>query len=123
MVHTEGAKLMTVDELTDLMGEEFSNPTIDRMVFVETKAKDGKEGRLFPMLLEAWAYEDMSPVKAHASVMIRGCILQSKDGEFGMVRVAIRESELNETKRIWDKPPTKGLRDDTKWPGDEDQPQ
>ena len=121
MVHTESARLMTIEDLIDVMDdEEYSNPTVDRMFFIETRKKGDKPGRLFPIVLEGYTYEDVNPVKAASSRMIRAVVIQSGKGEVAALRVVIRESELGENKRIWDKPPTKGLRDDTKWPGEED---
>ena len=125
MVHTEGARLMTVDELIELMNEDFANPTLDRLFFIETRKKDGTDGKLFPIFLEGYAYEEgmKGPVAERPEVSIRGCVIgvQSGEGEFTALRVMLHEKEIGDTKRIWDKPPTAGLRKDNKWPGEKDE--
>lgn len=118
MTHTDGAKVLSVEEIKELMDEEYTNPTVDRLMFVETRGKDGQEGKLFPIYFEAWGYLDWDTanVKANPDMLFKACIVQSTGGEFGMVRVSIKMNDIGVTKRIWDKPPTSGLRRETLWP-------
>ena len=111
MVCMEGAKGICAQELKELVEEQMTNPTVERLMFIETK----KGGKIFPCWIEAWRYEDMKPVERYTGVVFLVSIAQSTSGQFGMVRVQIRESELGTDKRIWDKPPKKGLREETPW--------
>ena len=112
MTLTENAKVIGTEELKELIEEELTNPTIERLMFLEVK---GKENKLFPCYVEAWTYDDIRPQDDHKNVIFRVAITQSSGGEFGMVRVNMREQELGVLKRFWDKPPKKSLRDETPW--------
>lgn len=116
MVFTESAKVLSTDELRELADEECQNPTVDRLVFLETRDKEGRPGKIFPMFLEGWKFEDELPVtKPDPKTGFQFCIMQSMGGTFSLLRVVIHSEELGISKRIWDKPPTKGRRDDEKW--------
>ena len=116
MVFTESARLIGPNELREMLEEESANPAVERLVFVETRAKEGKPARIFPVFVEAWAYEDESEkLNPNPRVAFKGCLMYIADGEFHAVQVMIHHWEFNLTKRIWDKPPTKGLRDDEIW--------
>lgn len=104
MVYSENAKIMSPEEVKDLIEEHFSNPMIDRMMFVETRETPALEGRIFPCYAEAYGTE-------RGEFALQCTIVTLVNGEFNMVRVVIHNSELGVTKRIWDKPPTKGLRE------------
>ena len=112
MVYTESANIVEPQMLKELIEEEYSNPTIERMMFIETKKNERFPGKVFPCYVEGWRYaaEPTPPLKEELEFQI--CIMQCTGGEFGLVRAIIHESELGVSKRIWDKPPTKGLRDD-----------
>lgn len=116
MVFTESAKLIGPEELKEMLEEESTNPAVERLIFVETKAKEGRPGKVFPVFVEAWTYEDENEkVKSHPKLAFKGVLTFVSDGEFRLVQVMIHDWELNLTKRIWNKPPTKGLRDDQPW--------
>lgn len=117
MVRFEGAHVIEAEELKEIIDEETSNPTIERLMFVEVRAKDLMPAKVFPCYMEAYATESFVNAEEHKTpeLMFQCCIVQSGGGNFGMVRVVIRESELGTTKRIWDKPPTKGRSEDTPW--------
>lgn len=115
MVCFENACVIDAEELKEIIDEEYTNPTIERMMFVETKSKGEVPGKVFPCYLEAWG-EDMDGVmKIDPGLRFQACIMQSKGGEFGLVRVIIYAKDLGVDKRIWDKPPTKHRRNDTPW--------
>ena len=111
MVYCENAKVIDAQELKEIIDEETTNPTIERLMFIEAKAANG-ETKVFPCYLEAWGQEENAEVKADPGLRFKIAIVQSMGGEFGMVRVIVMANELGVTKRIWDKPPTKGLRED-----------
>lgn len=111
MVCFENARIMEPEELKELIDEEYTNPTVERMMFIETKDKGAIAGKVFPCYLEAWG-EDK---EVDPGLRFQCCIMQSKGGNFGLLRVIIYAKELGVNKRIWDKPPTKHRRDDTPW--------
>lgn len=113
MVYTENAKLMEVEEIKELMDEECSSPTVDRLMFIETRAKGDIPSKVFPCYFEAYGC-DNSDTDAKVTVF-QVCIAQSTGGQFGMVRVVVPISDFGVTKRIWDKPPKKALRDSIPW--------
>lgn len=116
MVSVENAKLVHAEELKAFIDEEVSNPTVERLMFVEAQAAGGEgKTKIFPCYIEAWATDSRTNKDAVQKLMFQCSIVQSMGGEFGMLRVYIHEDELGVTKRIWDKPPTKGLRDETPW--------
>ena len=117
MTFTEGAKVIPVDELRDMINEECSNPTVDRLMFIEAKSQNSteKSGKIFPCYIKAWGTDQNANVQAHPIIKFWMTIVQSTAGSFGMVEVVVPSTELGVTKRIWDKPPTKGLRDETPW--------
>ena len=112
MVYTEGAKVIDSEELKELIDESSSNPTIDRLMFIEAKSSSG-ENKIFPCFLEAWGQEENAALKTDPGLRFQIVILQSMGGEFSMLRTIVMANELGVSKRIWDKPPTKGLREDT----------
>ena len=115
MVRFENARVIGAQELKEGLEEESGNPTIDRLMFIETKEKDGYPGKVFPCFVEAWGEEENAEVKTDPGLRFQMCILQSTGGAFQMVRVVIMANELGVSKRIWDKPPTKGQRDFVPW--------
>lgn len=115
MVCFENAKVLSAEELKELIDEEYTNPTVERMMFIETKDKGEIPGKVFPCYLEAWGEDEKAKVGIDPGLRFQICIMQSMGGEFGLLRVVIYAKELGTNKRIWDKPPTKHRRDDTPW--------
>lgn len=111
MVYFENASLMNdIQELKEIIEETFSNPTIERMMFIETKGKNGEEGKLFPCYLEEYVGTEEGEI-----LSFQCSILQYSMGLFGLVRVNLPVGDLNVAKRLWDKPPKKSVRDETPW--------
>lgn len=115
MTYSEGAKIIEAEEIKELIDEKYSNPTVERLMFIEAKSKDGGPTKTFPCFVEAWGEEENAEMKVDPGTTFMICIVQSMNGEFGMVRVYVKANELGVTKRIWDKPPTKNLREETPW--------
>ena len=111
MVCSENAKVIDAEELKESMNEECHNPTLERLMFLEVKPREGETSKIFPCLAEAWCEDPDANVKADPGLKFQIAVLQSTGGEFGMVKVLIPANELGVTKRIWDKPPTKGRRE------------
>ena len=113
MVYSEGAKIIPVNELIEMIDEKFNNPTIDRLMFIETRSTAEVPGKVFPCYLEGYELEKTDdPDNLISTAAFLCCIMQYIKGEFKMIRVRIPASKFGVSKRIWDKPPTKGLRDD-----------
>ena len=115
MVCSEKARVIEAPELREMLEEEYTNPTVERLMFIETKTKEGVGGKIFPCFIEGVLEEKDAKVKMNPELLFRMCITQSMEGMFSMVRVNVSSAELGINKRIWDKPPTKGLRDETPW--------
>ena len=115
MVCFEDAKVIGAVELKSIIEEEYTNPTVERLMFLETKDKENKPGKVFPCYLEAWAYEEEPKVPAVPNLEFQCCITQSSGGQFGLVRVVLHEKDLGVNMRVWNKPPKKAVRDETPW--------
>lgn len=115
MVRFENAHVIEAEELKELIEEDYSNPTIDRMMFIETKQTEKMPGKVFPCFVVAYGQEENAEMKVDPGLRFRMYIAQSANGEFGLVEVIIMANELGITKRIWDKPPTKGLSENIPW--------
>lgn len=116
MVYMENAGLLEdIDELKDIVKETYNNPTIDRLMFLETKPKADREGQLFPCYIKTFEeVKGKTDVEAdHTNFICR--IIQSKKGEFSLFEVRIPDTDLNVKLRLWDKPPKKAVRDETPW--------
>lgn len=116
MVFMENAGLIEdLDELKGIVNETFSNPTVDRLMFLETKPKADREGQLFPCYIKAFEeVKGKTNVEADHTNFI--CVLiQSTRGEYGLVEVRILDTDVNVKLRFWDKPPKKAVRDETPW--------
>ena len=110
MTYADNARILAVDELMEILNMEYENPTIQRLMYIETRGKGDIPGKVFPCYLEAWKSKDGGMAKADPAVQFGLCIVQSSGGEFGMVRVRVGSEELGKDKRIWDLPPTEALR-------------
>lgn len=115
MVYSESAKMIGAEELKEIIDEEYTNPTVERLMFLETKANGEMPGKIFPCYMEAWAKDEGKSSVEADKLMFQCCIVQCTEGQFSMLRVVLHEDELGIRKRIWDKPPTKGLREDHPW--------
>lgn len=116
MVYMENAGLLEdIDELKDIVKETYNNPTIDRLMFLETKPKPDREGQLFPCYIKAFEeVKGKTNVEADHTNFI--CVLiQAKGGEYAMAEVRIPDTDVNIKLRFWDKPPKKAVRDETPW--------
>ena len=116
MVFMENAGLVEdLEELKEFVKEQFNNPTVDRLMFIETKPKEDREGQLFPCYIKA---VEVTPGKNEAEAdktKFICVIVQSTEGEYGLVEVRIPEEDVNTKSRFWDKPPKKAVRDETPW--------
>lgn len=113
MVCFENAKVIDGDEIREIIEEVYTNPTLERLMFIEAKEKDpAKPSKVFPCYLEAWGM--MNPADP-STAFVQMTIVQSINNTFQLLQVRAPAFELGVTKRIWDKPPTKGLRMETPW--------
>lgn len=118
MVSTESARVLSPQDIREFIDEKCSKPTVDRLFFLETKEKEGYPSGIFPIYMEAYAIMDApnTPAEEKGKLLFQACIIQYKKSEgFCMARVYIRESQIGTNNRIWDKPPTNGLRNDHPW--------
>lgn len=113
MVYSRNARVIEPEELKEIIDEETTNPTIERLMFIEAKAQNSNETKIFPCYLEAWGEEENAEMKVDPGLRFQLCIVQCVGGEFALARVIVLANELGVTKRIWDKPPAKDIRDMT----------
>ena len=111
MVCFENAVIITPEELKEIIEEEMTNPTLERLMFLETKAKNDIPGKVFPCWVEAWGEDEDAAVKNDPHLKFWICIAQYTGGEFKLARVIIPASDLGTKVRIWDRPPTKGQKE------------
>lgn len=116
MVYTDGARLIGAEELKETLEEEYHNPTVERLMFIEAKAMNG-EVKVFPCFVAGYSEEKASKVEnKQPELAFYVYIVQAMgNGEFGLVQVRIMESEIGVSKRLWDKPPTKAMREIMAW--------
>ena len=118
MFYFEGAKIIDAEELKESLDEASGNPTIERLMFIEAKAMNG-DIKIFPCLIAGYSEEKTpnSTVEAERpELLFYIYIVQGLgNGEFGLIEVCVKESELGVSKRIWDRPASKGLRELMPW--------
>lgn len=110
MIGFNNAALLSAEEIREELNEEISNPTVQRLCFIETKAdpmRPAKASMLFPCYITAYTEEP--------ELLFKCSLTQYINGSFGMVEVILKASELGIDKRIWDRPPTKIAREDAPW--------
>ena len=115
MVCFENARVIDARELKESFEEKSMNPTLERLMFLEVRPKEGENGKIFPCLVEAWREDEGSKVMVDPGLIFLVDVLQSIGGEFNMVKVGIPANDLGVKMRIWDKPPTKGHREFVQW--------
>ncbi len=112
MTYCNDARVLDAMELKELIEDDggATNPTINRLVFIEVKSIGGKQGRLYPCLVTSWGEDESmtSPMREDGRnwLVFKCSVIQSKDGTFSLVPVTLHEVDLTTEKRIWDKPPT-----------------
>ena len=135
MVYFENAKLLNPDDLVEQIDEEIAynedaekrreageevarlNPTIDRLMFIEANNMKGVKN-IYPCFLTGYAYDGAEPTPPEVdnrSVIFYFSIVQIPAKHFGLLEVAIKKEEFGVTKRIWDKPPKKSVREAEPW--------
>ena len=118
MIRFESAKLLDAMELKELLDEEYSNPTVERLMFLECKAANGQM-KIFPCFIRAYTTATEAAPPAADNPMPLGFdvyIVQAlSGGDFGMVRVYMLTSDLGVKMRVWDKPPTSANQRETPW--------
>ena len=116
MVCMENAKVISdVDEIKQEMNEQYSNPTVSRLMLVEVKGKEGKESVLFPCYPVSYT---IVPGKNNAELdhtVFLFSFVQCSGGEFLLVNVNIPDTDIGTKLRFWDKPPKKAVRNETAW--------
>lgn len=108
MVYSEKAKILGAEEIREMINDEsLENVVVNGLLFIETRAKGDQPNKVFPCYIYAWKEEEKD---GKTQLAFQADIIQFRNGEFGMIQVILHEDEFGVSKRIWDKPPTKGLR-------------
>lgn len=116
MVYSEGAKLVSAEDLVEHLEEKCSNPTIERLYFFETKAVNG-DVKVFPCLIAGYR-KDAVGKKSEKRILTQFMVFVVQgtgDGNFGLIALNLNDDEIGSKARIWDKPPKKALREETPW--------
>lgn len=136
MVYFENAKLLTPDDLKEQIDEEIAyneerdrikeeggdipakmNPTVDRLMWIEANTMNG-EKNIYPCFLTGYNYDGKEPTPPEVDarqLIFFFSIVQVPTGHFGLLEVAIKQEEFGVSKRFWDKPPKKSVRDAEPW--------
>ena len=113
MVYFEDAIVLDALKLKEMIDSHHDNPTVDNMVFLELKVKDGKQSMVFPCFMEAWT-EDNSRVLngdlGRKPLLFQCTVILHKDEAYTALRIFMHEEEFEVRKRVWDKPPVESLR-------------
>ncbi len=127
MVSLHKAHVIDAQELKEMLDEsaEFANsetpkekhnPALDRLMFIEAKSSKGTMS-VYPCFVAGYAYdrEPKVPEAESPKLLFDVYIVQCIAGKFGFLQVVIKEDELGNSKRFWDMPPTKDIREITAW--------
>ena len=114
MVYSEGAKLVSAEELVEHLEEKCSNPTIERLYFFETKAANG-DIKVFPCFISGYRKEKVEVPKAEKIQFLVYVVQGTGNGGFGMLAINLAGDEIGQKARIWDKPPKKVNREEIPW--------
>ena len=133
MVYFENARILDVEDIKEIIDEEIeagieaekngekykTNPTIDRMMWIEANAMSGVKS-VYPCMLNGYSYigeEPKGPVaEDKREIMFYFTILQAVKGHYGLLEVGVKADEIGVSKRFWDKPPKKSVREEYPWP-------
>lgn len=110
MISLNNAEMISPEELVGLLKEECKNPTMERLMFIETKGdpiRPDKPGKIFPCYVAAYTEEP--------ELMFKVYLNQYANGEFQMVMVILPAKDMGVNKRLWDRPPTSMVREFTPW--------
>lgn len=110
MLSFNNAETMTAEQLVEEINDTCSNPTVQRLMFIETKGdpmKPDKPAKIFPCYVVAYTEDP--------ELMFKLCLNQYAGGEFQMVEVIVPAKHLGVNKRIWDRPPTALARENSPW--------
>ena len=108
MVCFENAKMVSAEELKEILQDDgMGNATVEGLMFVETRETENQPGKVFPCYPVAFKEEEEE--EGHTTFMVY--IVQFVQGAFQTLEVFLHEEEMGIKYRIWDKPPTKGLRE------------
>ena len=110
MTFTENAKMVEPREICEMIEDSLENAVVNGMLFIETRAKGDTPSKVFPCYPVAWKEEEKEDGSTQLAFKVD--IIQLVSGEFGIIQVVVHEDEIGITKRFWNKPPTKGLRDE-----------
>lgn len=128
MVSYNKARVISAEELKEMLDEssasqeqnevpkERQNPSLERLLFIEAKNAKGTKS-IYPCFVAGYTYdrEPKIPEAAEPMLIFDVYIVQCMTGKFGLLEVAIRQSELTDSKRFWDLPPSKDIREITPW--------
>ena len=115
MDYSTHAKILSAEDIKEDIANIYENPTIGRMMFIETREKEGVPGKVFPCYMLAWAVAPGDNPVVADKLMFQAYIFQSMAGDYSMVEVVLHEKEFGVNKRIWDNPPTQELRKSVPW--------
>ena len=95
------ANLMTLDEIRALM-QDTNNPTVERLIFVETRKSRNVERKVFPCY-PLW-YDEANKVLTIAAV-------QCMKNNYFFTYVKISDEMVGKICRFWSMPPSETLMD------------
>ena len=108
---------MTDEEKAAVILPPKGNQTIDRQFWIEAKTGNGGYN-IWPCFLTGYSRVGEAPNPPAVDdrpVIFYLSIVQIVNGHFGLLEVGVKQEELGVTKRIWNLPANKSVREETPW--------
>lgn len=99
----EQAHTLTMDDLLEMVEKEPGNVTMNRLIFIETRATDKMPRSLFP----CWPAQVREDKDGNRSVIL--FVTQCLKGSYGIICIDEAEKDFGVKCRFWNLPPTEDL--------------
>lgn len=100
----EQAHTLSLEEIQDTIDAEVSNPCIERLIYVETRATDKRERKIFPV----YPFDLMEGADGKVLVLF---VVQYIMKQYTTACITIPVSDIGVKCRFWNLPPTEDILD------------
>lgn len=101
----EQAHTMSVEELLGMVESDVTNPTVNRLIFLETRATENRNRGIFP----CWPAQVRTNKDGKRSVIL--FVVQCLKGSYGIICIEEPEDALDVKIRFWNLPPSDEMLD------------
>ena len=101
----EQAHTLNVDELLKMVEDDVTNPTVNRLIFIETRATDNRNRGIFP----CWPAQVKTDKDGKRSVIL--FVTQCLKGSYGIICIEEPEDTVGVKIRFWNLPPSDEVLD------------